>query len=414
MIIGFCGASHLGLCYLAAAIKKNNQIICFDFNLKKIKDLNNTKIDIDEPKLEKILLKNKHSCTFTDDISELSKCDFVYYSYDVKTNKTGESDILTIKNHLSTLIKNLKSSIPLIILSQVNPGFTRKFSLIKKNIYYQVETLIFGKAIDRALYPERFIIGCKTSKSKLTKKFKDFLESFNCPILIMKYESAELSKISINCYLASSVTLTNTLAEVSKSIGASWEEIIPTLKLDKRIGKYAYLKPGLGISGGNIERDLSSITKIAKNKFLNVDFIKTIIKTSKYNKKWLYKNTFLISKKKLYNKISILGLSYKENTNSIKNSPAIELIKGMSKYKIKVYDPLVKNIGLENTIETSSAYIALKGSEVLVIATPWDVFKKLSLKKIKFLMKGNVIIDPYKILKKDIAEKLGFDYYFLG
>ena len=87
----------------------------------------------------------------------------------------------------------------------------------------------------------------------------------------MKYESAELSKISINCYLASSVTLTNTLAEVSKSVGASWEEIIPTLKLDKRIGKYAYLKPGLGISGGNIERDLSSITKIAKNKFLNVE-----------------------------------------------------------------------------------------------------------------------------------------------
>ena len=109
MIIGFCGASHLGLCYLSScSIKKNNQIICFDFNLKKIKDLNNTKIDIDEPKLEKILLKNKHSCTFTDDISELSKCDFVYYSYDVKTNKTGESDILTIKNHLSTLIKNLK------------------------------------------------------------------------------------------------------------------------------------------------------------------------------------------------------------------------------------------------------------------------------------------------------------------
>ncbi len=381
MKIGFCGASHLGLCYLAAAIKKNNQIVCFDFDPKKIKDLNNKKIDIEEPNLKNILIKNKNSCIFTDEITELSKCDFVYYSYDVKTTKTGESDILTIKNHLNILIKRLKSSIPLIILSQVNPGFTRKISSIKKNIFYQVETLIFGKAIDRALYPERFIIGCKTSKSKPTKKFKEFLESFNCPIFIMKYESAELSKISINCYLASSVTLTNTLAEVCKSIGASWDEIIPTLKLDKRIGKYAYLKPGLGISGGNIERDLSSITKIAKNKFLNVDFIKTIIKTSKYNKNWLYKNTFLISQKKKYNKISVLGLAYKENTNSIKNSPSIELIKGMKKYKIKVYDPLVKNIGLDNAIETSAAYIALNGSEVLVIATPWDVFKKIKSQK---------------------------------
>ena len=87
MKIGFCGASHLGLCYLAAAIKKDNQIICYDFNTNKIKDLKKIKIDVEEPKLEKILVKNKNSYIFTDDISELSKCDFVYYSYDIKNKQ---------------------------------------------------------------------------------------------------------------------------------------------------------------------------------------------------------------------------------------------------------------------------------------------------------------------------------------
>ena len=130
----------------------------------------------------------------------------MYFSYDVDTNYLGVSDKTSLKKKLSVLIK-LDKNIPIIILSQVAPGFTRNYYKIKKNLYYQVETLIFGQAIKRALKPERFIIGTNNSKDILFFKFKKFLESFKCPILIMKYESAELSKISINCYLASQFQL---------------------------------------------------------------------------------------------------------------------------------------------------------------------------------------------------------------
>ena len=229
----------------------------------------------------------------------------------------------------------------------------------------------------------------------------------------MKYESAELSKLAINCYLASSVSLTNTLAEISKNIGANWKEIIPTLQSDKRIGKDAYLKPGLGISGGNIERDLFNISKIGKQKLLNTDLIRTIIKSSKNSKNWLYKNVLysLISKK--YTRISILGLSYKANTNSIKNSPSIELIKKLKQTNVKVYDPVVKNIKIKNVFECSSVYKTIESSQILVIATPWPEFSTLNLKKVKSIMTGIIIIDPFQLLDKNRVEKLGFKYYFL-
>ena len=405
--IGFCGATHLGLCYSTAAAEKGFNVICFDYDKNKIKKLNC--LDI-----KKLIKKNRAKIIFTDDISQFSKSNFVYFSYDVDTDKSGKSDENRLKKKLEYLIAKLNKNIPLIILSQVYPGFTRRYFKIKNNLYYQVETLVFGNALDRALKPERFIIGSNNPNVRIFNKIRVYLDSFNCPILIMKYESAELAKIAINCFLASSVTMTNTLAEISNIIGASWDEIIPTLRLDKRIGKFAYLKPGLGISGGNIERDLTTIKNIGKNYKSNVRMIKSIINLSKYNKNWLFKTISYYIKNQKNLEISIIGLAYKEKTNSIKNSPSIELIKKIRHSKIKVYDPVVKEIRMKNIKECDSAYSAIEDTNILVVATPWEEFKKLDINIIASKMKGNIIIDPYKVLNKTSIDRLGFKYYFIG
>ena len=410
--IGFCGMSHLGLCYSAAAAEKGFNVICFDFDGQKISKLKKNNIDIEEPDLKKLIQKNKNKIIYTDDLSVLSNCSFVYYSSDVNTDHKGKSDKKALKTNLEELILNLEFNIPLIILSQVPPGFTRKYLRIKNNIYYQVETLIFGEAISRALLPERFIVGTNNSNESLPININRFLKTFKCPILIMNYESAELAKIAINCYLASSVSTTNTLAEISNKIGAQWDEIVPTLKLDKRIGKYAYLSPGLGIAGGNIERDLNTIEGIGDKISSNTEFISSIINLSAYSKKWMYRTIkpFINNN----NNICILGLSYKENTNSIKNSASIELIKKIKNSNINVYDPLVKKINMGQINHKTSTNNAIKGSNILVIATPWDEFKLLDLKKIKSLMKGNIILDPYRVLNEELAVNLGFIYYSVG
>ena len=115
----------------------------------------------------------------------------------------------------------------------------------------------------------------------------------------MKYESAEFAKIAINTYLSASVTTSNTLAELCEKLGADWSEIIPTLKMDRRIGNYAYLRPGLGISGGNLERDLNNLIKFSKKHKTSNALIKGMILNSHYNKNWVWKklNQFCRAKK---------------------------------------------------------------------------------------------------------------------
>ena len=110
----------------------------------------------------------------------------------------------------------------------------------------------------------------------------------------------------------------------------------------------------------------------------------------------------------------MLGLAYKENTNSIKNSPSIQLLKKINEHEIKVYDPLVKKIKINNIKEVNGSYDAISNADILVIATPWEEFYRLDLKVIKLKMSGKIIIDPYKVLDQILAIKLGFKYYFIG
>ena len=142
----------------------------------------------------------------------------------------------------------------------------------------------------------------------------------------MKYESAELAKISINMYLISSITTTNLLCQICEKTSAKWSEILPSLKLDKRIGRYAYLKPGLGISGGNLERDLNTITEICKNNEIDSNLFKLWKKKSNYHRRWILRKFEQVTKKNKISRIAMLGLAYKAGTDSTKNSPSIMII----------------------------------------------------------------------------------------
>ena len=416
-VIGFAGLNHLGLNTLAAAASKGYFVVGFHDNFKKISDLKKGNINLKEPGLKRLVQKHKKKINLSSNIKSLSSCDIIYISLDVPTNSSGKSNLVILNNLINKIKKVINKKVILVILSQVPPGFTRKIKWNKKKLFYQVETLVFGNAIKRALYPERIIIGCYKPRTLLQKKLNNYLKSFNCPILPMKYESAELTKISINAYLASTITVSNTLSEICEKIGADWSEIIPALKMDKRIGKYAYLNPGLGLSGGNLERDISTIIKYAKKYKTNYDSIKSWVSNSKYRKKWVW-NTFhkLVLKKNKKPNICVLGLTYKENTNSIKNSTSIHFIKRLKKYKkIVVYDPGLVNNSINYPVKFARNLIeAIKGSDVLLILTPWKQFKTLKPANLSKYMKGRIVIDPYRNFDGDHLRTNGFTYSTLG
>ena len=305
----------------------------------------------------------------------------------------------------------------MVVLSQVKPGFMRMINFDHNRLYYQVETLIFGKAIERAIKPERLIIGCKNSGSKIDNLYSKYLNKFNCPIIKMNYESAELAKISINLLLSSTVNTTNLLAEASEKINADWNKIIPALRLDKRIGRYAYVKPGLGISGGNLERDIRTIIDVNKKYKINSDYFRSILIYSAKRKNWVWEKLkkLGIEKFKKLN-IAILGVAYKEDTDSIKNSPSIDLIKKLVKrHSVTAYDPSVpNNVKLKNFKRVSSVMKAVNRSDIVIFMTAWPEFRNINVNEIRKKMKGKVIIDPFNILNFKKFPKLNKNYYSLG
>lgn len=416
-VIGFAGMTHLGINSAAAAAGQGAETICFDTDATVIGNLRSGKLSIVEPGLPELLEQSKARMAYTAEAGDLKRCSIVYISADVPTDDQGQSDLSGIRALIDTVSVGLALDAILVILCQVPPGFTRSLALPKERLYYQVETLIFGRAVERALHPERFIIGCAEPDRPLPQALQGFLSVFGCPILPMRYESAELAKISINCCLVASVTVANTLAELSERIGADWSEIAPALKLDKRIGPQAYLSPGLGLAGGNLERDLATVLRFAEATGSEVGLIESFVRNSRHRRDWVLRTLHtevLATNPKAV--IGVLGLSYKENTHSTKNSPSLALIAQLKPWHVRVYDPVVQAsvAAHPETIGCVTALEAAQGVDVLVIMTPWPAFRDLKADQLARAMTGRTIIDPYRVLDGKAVVAAGVDYFTLG
>jgi UDPglucose 6-dehydrogenase len=416
-VIGFVGMTHLGLNSCIAAAEKGFELIGFDPSAQLITEMNEGHFPVSEPQLDELAKKNESHLSFTSDINKLKKCDVVYVAPDVPTNDQGESDLSTITVLLDLALEATLPECVIVILSQVPPGFTRGKLRVGRSIYYQVETLIFGQAIHRALHPERYIVGCENPEMPIASPFAQFLEAHDCPILPMRFESAELAKISINMCLVASVSTANTLAELCEKIGADWSEIVPALKLDRRIGKYSYLTPGLGISGGNLERDLSTVCRLGDQYGTDVGVVRAWINNSQYRKNWVFRTLYKAILSKFDDPvIAVLGLAYKQDTDSVKNSPSIALLENLNPFAVRVFDPCVKAYAHKNPYAygADSEIDAIKGADVLIVMTPWKQFKDLDLSIIASEMRHRVLIDPYAIFKSEEVVNNGFEYYTLG
>jgi len=415
-VIGFAGLTHLGLNSAVASAARGFKVIGFHDDMQLVENLKKGVLHILEPQLPELMTQFKQNLTFSSDKSSLHSCDIVYISVDVPTDDKGLSSLSSVEEVIRIATMEMRSDAILVILCQVPPGFTRKLNWPTKQLVYQVETLIFGRAVDRALNPERFIIGLAKPKEVLPDDLSIYLGSFNCPILPMRYESAELAKISINMFLVASVTTSNTLAEICENIGADWFEIIPALRLDKRIGSHAYLSPGLGIAGGNLERDLRTVLNFSEKYTTEAGTVSAWIKNSQHRKNWAWlKLQELVLSSNAKPQIALLGLTYKENTHSLKNSPSIELLSNLTDIVVTAFDPAAAiDLPVKGVKRVTMMEETLDGADVLIIMTPWEQFRALSIDEIGKRMTGKIVIDPYRILNGEELARRGFTYASLG
>lgn len=416
-VIGYAGMTHLGLNSAVATAEKGFVTVCYDNNAMEIAKLKRNQLSIVEPDLPELLEKNADRIKFTTDLEALSSCDLVYIAADVQTDDSAQSDLGPINALIDQVDAALRADAVMVILSQVPPGFTRGHQQQNRLLFCQVETLIFGQAISRALNPERYIIGCNEPSEPLPEAFAQFLESFECPILPMRYESAELAKISINMCLVASVSVANTLAELCEAIGADWSEIAPALKLDRRIGQYAYLGPGLGIAGGNLERDLATVCNLADQNGTDAGVVRAWVANSHHRRDWALRMLYQETLSKVDNPvIAVLGLAYKQDTDSIKNSPSIALLEHLTSFCVRVFDPVVSASVAPNPLchGAESELEAYEGADVLAVMTPWAQFKQIDPRDIAKRMREPVVVDPYGVFEAKACRDAGIAYHTLG
>ena len=416
-VIGFGGMTHLGLVSGVAASEKGFKVVCFDPAAARVAALRKGDLPVSEPQLEPLVSKNAARLSFTSSTADLRACDVIYVAPDVPTDGEGASDLDPIDALLARVFDAARADAVIVVLSQVPPGYTRGKQRDGRILYYQVETLIFGRAVERALQPERFIVGCADPAAPLPAAYRSFLEAHGCPILPMRYESAELAKISINCCLIASVTVANTLAELSERIGADWSEIAPALRLDRRIGQHSYLAPGLGIAGGNLERDLATVLRISQSVGSEASTIQAFLDNSAHRRDWalrtLHGEVFARNPDAT---IGVLGLAYKENTHSTKNSPSLALIQRLKPWAIRVYDPVVPPSAADHpkAVGAKDALDVAKGVDALAVMTPWPAFTALKPADLARAMRGKTVLDPYRVLDGAAVAAAGLDYLTLG
>src|SRR5665213_1277361 len=186
-MIGFIGLSHLGLNYSLASAAKGFDVVCYDPDAALVNRLRGGEFPIDEPGFRELFAEHKERLRYTCDLSEVGKCGLVFYALDVRTNDRNESDLADLTALLGATAPSLGRDAVAVVMSQVRPGFMRDWTGRQRAParvwHYQVETLIFGAAVKRALEPERFIIGSGVPEAPLPKAYRAWLGAFDCPVL---------------------------------------------------------------------------------------------------------------------------------------------------------------------------------------------------------------------------------------
>jgi UDPglucose 6-dehydrogenase len=420
-MIGFIGLSHLGLNYSLATAAKGFEVVAYDPDSTLAARCSDGDFPIDEPQFGELFAQHRSRLRYVSTLESLAECDLIFYSLDVRTNEKNESDLGPLTALIHATSPTLSKGTTAVVLSQVHPGYTRRLradvaGLSRADFYYQVETLIFGRAVQRAMQPERYIVGSADAARPLPKPYQEWLAAFGCPVLVMRLESAELAKIAINFFLVSSITTTNTLAEICEAIGADWNEIIPSLQSDQRIGPKAYLKPGLGIAGGNLERDLVTVQSIAARHGTEAGVVTAWQHNSAHRRNWVLQEVQRAFPQRQNLVLAVWGLAYKENTHSTKNSTSLELMNVLRAHRFQAHDPVAQldRAQFSHVAVFESPLAAVENAEGLLVMTPWSSYAAISPKQLKKCLRGNLIIDPYGVLDAGTCRALGFDYHRLG
>jgi UDPglucose 6-dehydrogenase len=278
------------------------------------------------------------------------------------------------------------------------------------------ENLRLGKAVDAFEKADRVIVGLRDDSKKAA--IEELFAPFTSQILFMRTESAEMVKHALNSFLALSITFINEIARLCEHTGADAKEVAAGLKSEPRIGPKAYLSPGGSFAGGTLARDVVTLTKLAEAAGEKISVIPAIKQSNDLHRDWAFRCLQSHLGDLRGKKISILGLTYTTNTDTLRRSAAVELCQQLLKAgsKVSAFDPAVKSlpIDLGKVALAADVAAALAGADAAVICTEWPQFRQADWSKVVPAMKQTVFVDANRFLEKELKSIAGVEHLSVG
>ena len=423
------GAGYVGLTTGACFADLGNTVVGLDINRERVAQLQKGILPIYEPGLEEQVQRNLAAgrLRFTADYSDaLADAEFAFITVDTPSSIDGGADLNSLRSAAEQIAKTMRKPLIIVNKSTVPVGAGDLVTTIveqnrRAHVSFHVvsnpEFLREGSAVRDCLNPDRIILG--SAERTAAERVAVLYETLNAPIMITDLRTAEMIKYASNSFLATKISFINEIAAMCEQLGADVKDVARGMGHDKRIGS-AFLDAGVGWGGSCFPKDVRALEYMAATHGCHPQLLRAVMDINRDARRRLVQRTREALGGALDGKrIAVLGLSFKENTDDMRDAPSLTVIHQMQNEGAKVvaFDPVATRHAprlLPNTEIAVSAYEAARGADALIILTAWNEFKQLDLERIKVLMAHPLIVDGRNIYDGVRMAELGFQYLSVG
>lgn len=431
MKIAVIGTGYVGLVSGTCFAETGNTVICVDIDKQKVDKLNSKICTIYEPGLEMLLERNvdQGRLKFTTNLEEAVKfAEIIFLALPTPPGEDGSADLSYVLNMADTLGNIIeeykvivdKSTVPVGTADKVREAIAKN-AKVEFDVVSNPEFLREGVAVDDFLKPDRVVIGTSSERAQklIERLYKPYVRQGN-PIIFMDERSAELTKYAANSFLATKISFMNEIANLCELVGADVDKVRIGIGTDDRIGK-RFLFAGVGYGGSCFPKDVSALFKTSQQNQYDFKILDAVIQVNDRQRALFFDKISNYFKANLKGKkIALWGLSFKPNTDDIREAPALFLIEQFLKAgaEVKVFDPEaaenVENIFGDKIKYSTSMYDATEDADFLVIATEWSMFRTPDFDKLKENLSQPLIFDGRNLYDLENMQEIGFSYFSIG
>jgi len=432
MRIAMIGTGYVGLVSGACFSEFGIDVTCVDMDETKIKRLQNGDVPIYEPGLDDLVEVNSDAgrLTFTTDLkAAVGPADAVFIAVGTPSRRgDGHADLSFVYEAARQIAVALDGYTVIVTKSTVPVGTGKEVDRIVREVRPDAEIDVVsnpeflreGAAIEDFMRPDRVVIGTKSEQAQeVMRALYRPLSLIETPILFTKRETAELVKYATNAFLATKITFINEVADLCEQVGADVHDVARGIGLDGRIGR-KFLHPGPGYGGSCFPKDTLALVRTAQDAGVPMRIVDSVVTVNDERKKAMADRILAACSGDVKGKtVSMLGLTFKPNTDDMRESPSIDIIAALQDQgaRVRVYDPAgmdeAKKV-ISDVDWCSDAYEAIKGSDVIALVTEWNEFRSLDLDRVKELMSAPVMVDLRNVYDPDEMIAKGFDYHSIG